>query len=157
MALAIFCWCAGVRSSASSWELLMKAVSTRIEGMSGAFRTANPARSMWFLWRSLILPISCRTWVPTLMESGSAARGQVEQHFGDLPVVRAQIDAADQVRVVFPLASQRAAELLAPCCESAQTEEPRAVRLMKASAWMDTNRSALTRRAFWTRTCSGTK
>jgi len=39
-------------------------------------------------------------------------------------------------------ASQRAAELLAPCSERANTEEPRARDSMKESACMDTNRSA---------------
>ena len=55
------------------------------------------------------------------------------------------------------LAIQRAALLDAPPWLSANTEAPRASGFMKASAWIETNRSAWTRRAFLTRSCSGTK
>ncbi|MNN40306.1 hypothetical protein D3C81_1543770 [compost metagenome] len=55
------------------------------------------------------------------------------------------------------LASQRAAVLEAPRSDSANTEAPLASGDRKASAWIDTNRSACTRRAFCTRTFSGTK
>jgi hypothetical protein len=55
------------------------------------------------------------------------------------------------------LASQRAAVLEAPPWLSANTLAPRASGVVKASAWMETNRSACTRRAFCTRTPSGTK
>ena len=49
------------------------------------------------------------------------------------------------------LASQRAALLEAPLWLSANTLAPRASGVVKASAWMLTNRSACTRRAFCTR------
>ena len=51
----------------------------------------------------------------------------------------------------------RLAALVAPRSLSAKTLAPRASGRMKASAWMDTNRSACTRRALRTRSCSGTK
>ncbi len=41
--------------------------------------------------------------------------------------------------------------------DSANTDEPRASGLIQASAWIDTNRSACTARAFATRVRSGTK
>jgi hypothetical protein len=50
-----------------------------------------------------------------------------------------------------------AAELDAPFSDSANTDEPRASGLIQASAWIDTNRSACTARAFATRVRSGTK
>ena len=53
-------------------------------------------------------------------------------------------------------ASQRAAALVAPCSDSAKTEEPRAVETVNASAWIETKRSACTCRAFCTRVASGT-
>ena len=55
------------------------------------------------------------------------------------------------------LAIQRAALLDAPLWLSANTEAPRASGFMNASAWIETKRSAWTRRAFLTRSCSGTK
>jgi hypothetical protein len=55
------------------------------------------------------------------------------------------------------LAIQRAALLDAPPWLSANTEAPRASGFMNASAWIETKRSAWTRRAFLTRSCSGTK
>ncbi len=55
------------------------------------------------------------------------------------------------------LASQRAAVELAPFSDSTNTDEPRAVGSMKASAWIEMNRSACTLRAFSTRVPSGTK
>ena len=55
------------------------------------------------------------------------------------------------------LASQRAAALDAPLWLSANTLAPRAAGEVKASAWMETNRSACTRRAFCTRVARGTK
>ena len=51
----------------------------------------------------------------------------------------------------------RAAELEAAPWLSANTLAPRASGLVKASAWMLTNRSACTRRAFCTRVARGTK
>ena len=54
-------------------------------------------------------------------------------------------------------AIQRAAALLAPFWLSANTLAPRASGLKKASAWIDTNRSACTLRALRTRSYSGTK
>ena len=58
MAWASLSWCVADRSSASSMGLLMKAVSTRIDGMSGAFNTAKPACSTLGLCRRLIFLIS---------------------------------------------------------------------------------------------------
>ncbi|MNU06378.1 hypothetical protein D3C72_2515510 [compost metagenome] len=55
------------------------------------------------------------------------------------------------------LASQRAAVLEAPPWLSAKTLAPLAWGVVKASAWMLTNRSACTRRAFSTRVPRGTK
>ncbi len=55
------------------------------------------------------------------------------------------------------LAIQRAAVLVAAPSLSANTLAPRALGVMKASAWIDTKRSAWTRRAFFTRSASGTK
>ena len=48
-------------------------------------------------------------------------------------------------------ASQRAAADVAPFCESAKTEEPRAELFTQASAWMLTRRCAFMRRAIATR------
>ncbi|MNT69290.1 hypothetical protein D3C72_2075980 [compost metagenome] len=53
------------------------------------------------------------------------------------------------------LASSRAMLLVAPFSDSANTEEPLAVRLATASAWMEMNRSAPSLRALATRTPSG--
>ena len=55
------------------------------------------------------------------------------------------------------LASARASSEVARLSESANTEEPRTFGRMKASAWIETNRSAFTLRAFSTRTSSGRK
>jgi hypothetical protein len=55
------------------------------------------------------------------------------------------------------LASQRAAVLEAPPWLSANTLAPRAAGVVKASAWMLTNRSACTRRAFSHAVPRGTK
>ena len=55
------------------------------------------------------------------------------------------------------LASQRAAALVAPLSDKANTDAPRAAGVMKASAWRDTKRSACTRLALRTRSCRGTK
>jgi len=57
----------------------------------------------------------------------------------------------------WSFASQRAAVEVAPFSDSTKTEEPRAVGTVKASAWIETNRSACTLRAFSTRVPSGTK
>ncbi|MNG40213.1 hypothetical protein D3C84_1286960 [compost metagenome] len=54
-------------------------------------------------------------------------------------------------------ASQRAALDVAPFSDSTNTDDPRALGFMNASAWIDTNRSACTLRAFSTRVPSGTK
>ena len=51
-------------SSASSCGLLMKAVSTRMDGMSGALSTAKPACSTLFLCSRLIFLISSRKELP---------------------------------------------------------------------------------------------
>ena len=53
------------------------------------------------------------------------------------------------------LASQLAAAEVAPRSDRANTDEPRACGLMNASAWIDTKRSAFTRRALCTRMCRG--
>jgi len=55
------------------------------------------------------------------------------------------------------LAIQRAAALEAPPELSANTDAPLASGVKNASAWIDTNRSACTRSAFFTRSPSGTK
>lgn len=78
----------------------------------------------------------------------------------------ARLTAASCVLMLMPpirsdafslFASQRAAALEAPWSDSANTDEPLADGVVNASAWIDTNRSAPTRRAFCTRTFSGTK
>ena len=59
--------------------------------------------------------------------------------------------------VVFGQQAERAADDEAPFSERTNTEDPRAVGLIKASACTETNRSAFTRRAFCTRWCNGMK
>ncbi|CFP71367.1 Uncharacterised protein [Bordetella pertussis] len=136
----------------------MKAVSTRMDGISGAFSTAKPACSTRFLCSRLIFLISSRKALPTLSESLICA--VVDRSSSTLATWRSWLPRlTPPIRsAAFSLsASQRACVLDAPRSDSANTDEPLAVGLMKASAWMDTNRSARTRRAFCTRTCSGTK
>ena len=70
----------------------------------------------------------------------------------------ADVDAAHQVGGVlacWPSSAPRCCWPRPGC--SANTLAPRASGVMKASAWIDTNRSACTRRALRTRSCSGTK
>ena len=54
-------------------------------------------------------------------------------------------------------AKYRALALVAPFSDSANTEEPRAAGLVKASACIEINKSALNLRAFTTRVPSGIK
>jgi hypothetical protein len=55
------------------------------------------------------------------------------------------------------LASQLASTLDAPRSDRTYTDEPCALGSTKASAWIETNRSALTARALVTRVTNGTK
>ena len=64
------------------------------------------------------------------------------------------IDSADQVGLVLLFRQPcRAAAEVAPLSDSANTDEPRAWDLMNASAWIETNRSASTLRAFIDTVC----
>ena len=136
----------------------MKAVSTNTLGMSGALSTAKLACSTLGLCRRPTPPISrsmappsCRLsliWAVVLMSS------------------RARLTWASCATMLTPpiksalfswLAIQRAALLVAPPWLRAKTLAPCALGVKKASAWMLTNKSACTLRAFCTRTCRGTK
>ena len=134
----------------------MKAVSTRIEGTSGDFSTAKLACSTRGLCRVFISPSSESTWLPSLRlslmvavcERSSRVRARYLSFTSRFtPPIRSASFSF--------LASQRAASEVARFSDSANTLEPRACGLMKASACTETNRSALTLRALSTRTDSG--
>ena len=136
----------------------MKAVSIRMEGISGALSTAKPACSTEPLCRRLMPPISRSTALPSFMlslicavvdRSSSTLASCLSWFFTFTPPIRSAWFSL--------LASQRAAVEVAPFSDSTKTDEPRAVGWMKASAWIETNRSACTLRAFSTRMPSGTK
>jgi hypothetical protein len=60
------CWWRSLRSFSSSSGFEMNAVSMRIDGMSGAFRTANPACSTVALCSGLCVAMPFSTCCPTL-------------------------------------------------------------------------------------------
>ena len=136
----------------------MKAVSTRIDGTSGAFSTAKPACSTCGLCSRPTLPIWPSTSPPSFMLSlicavvlmSISARSTVES-------LALMLTPPTRSAAFSLSAIQRAVALLAAPWLNANTEAPRASWLRKASAWIDTNRSACTRRALRTRSCSGTK
>ena len=143
---------------ASSSGLLMKAVSTSTLGMSGAFSTAKPACSTRGLCRRAMPPISPSSTLPSFRLSLICAVVLMSS--------RARCTCWSWLLTFRPptrsawfslLASQRAAVLEAPLWLSANTLAPRALGVVNASAWMETNRSACTRRAFSTRVPRGTK
>ena len=126
--------------------------------MSGAFSTAKPAcstcclcsRPTWPMWPSTSRPMRRLSWICAVVLMSSSVR----------------ITCASLLRTLMPpiasaafsrWAISRAVVLVAPESDSANTEAPRAFGVMKASAWIETNRSACTRRALRTRSCSGTK
>ena len=136
----------------------MKAASTSTLGMSGALSTANEACSTRGLCSLPTRPISPSSAPPSFRLSLICAVVLMSS--------RARWTWASLVRTFRPpirsalfslSAIQRAALLEAPPWLSANTLAPWGRGVKNASAWMLTNRSACTRRALSTRTCSGTK
>ena len=127
--------------------------------MSGALSTANPACSTCPLCSLPTRPMRVSTSLPSLMLSLICAvvlmSSMACSTWGSrtLPTLTPPTWSAEFSRSAI----QRAAALLAPLVLSANTLAPRASGRKKASAWMLTNRSACTRRALRTRSCSGTK
>ncbi len=83
-------------------------------------------------------------WMVALCERSrrtEASRSSLS--FSETPPIRSEAFSVS--------AMMRANSLLAPRCESTNTELPRTFRSLKASAWMETNRSARCWRAFWYR------
>ena len=111
--------------------------------MSGAFSTAKLACSTCPLCSLLMPPSSPSTALPTfrlsLIDAVWERSSRVRARWPSLtPRFTPPIRSA-----AFSFwASQRAAVLDAPLSDSTKTELPRAVGLMKASAWMETKRSA---------------
>ena len=130
----------------------MKAVSTRIEGTSGALSTAKLACSTLALCRVLTPPRRCSTELPRRrlwsMVAVCERSSRVCARYLSLP---SKLTPPMRSASFSLLASQRAASEVARFSDSANTEEPRTFGRMKASAWIETKRSAFTARAFSTR------
>ena len=127
----------------------MKAVSTRIEGTSGDFSTRKLACSTCFL---CVLPmrlseentLSATAWLASMVALCDRS-SSTEASMSSLP----PSDTPPTRSALFSLAaSRRAYSELAPLRDSTKTELPDTLDLRKASAWMETNRSARCLRAF---------
>ena len=149
-------WCAGSVRRRSSSGLEMKAVSTSIAGMSEVRSTAKLARSMCGLW---LLPTRLRPsrtcpaassdafMCPLWVRSSSTEARVLLVCSRRTPPIRSE---------AFSLsASQRARCEDAPLSDSTYTDEPLALRFSAASAWIETNMSALAWRASCARRGSG--
>jgi hypothetical protein len=136
----------------------MKAVSTRMLGMSGAFSTAKPACSTRLVQRAHAAD-AVQHLAADLEESLICAVVLMSSMARSTWASRtATVLTPPTTSAAFSLlASQRAAALVAPRGRQRTPTRPRACGVKKASAWIDTNRSACTRRALRTRSCSGTK
>ena len=144
-------------SSRSSVGLERKAVSTKMDGTSGARRTAKLASSTRPLCSWLSLPNSVKTEWPSLRLSRRVAvwvMSKMALSTLRLPLVCTPPMAS---ALFWVWARNFAAELVAPLVLSMYTPVPRADGLVKASAWMDTNTSALRARPLATRTPNGIK
>ena len=127
--------------------------------MSGALSTAKPACSTLRLCSVPTWPMSCNTSRPMRRLSRICAvvlmSARARSTCASLTLAR--LTPPTPSAAFSLLAIQRAAALVAPFSDKANTDAPRAVGVKNASAWMDTNKSACTRRALRTRSCSGTK
>ena len=136
----------------------MKAVSMRTLGMSGALSTAKPACSTWALCNFPTPPISLITARPKCKLSLICAvvlMSKIALRTFTSLALRLTPPTASAAFSLF--ASHRAEALVAPLSLRANTLAPRASGLVKASAWMLTNKSACTFCAFLTRSFNGTK
>jgi hypothetical protein len=136
----------------------MKAVSTSMAGMSEVRSTAKLARSILGLW---LLPTRLRpssTWFAASSEAFMCPLWARSRRTDDRVLSTCFRRTPPTRSEEFSLsANQRARCEEAPLSESTYTDEPRALRFSAASAWMETNMSALLARAFCARWGSGMK
>ena len=134
-------WCASPPTSRASWFATTTGGGGRADWESAVIKYLPNAAS-----RTAALLSGTVDMIDT-PSPNDLPRLQSDPRFG--------VFSRQGMRLVY-LAPNQAAEV-APFSDKANTEEPRAWGLMKASAWTDTNRSAWALRARFTRSCRGMK